>query len=89
MQSHCPAGVNKSNRQPHGHSKGSILAVFLMKHAQFFLWETNKSLACECLEATSPFKTVLKAQCYLGHEQIFWDQYAKLPITRCAEQEVN
>lgn len=40
------------------------------------------------IAATSPFKTVLKAQCYLGHGQLFWDQYAKLLII-CAEQEVS
>lgn len=91
VQSHHPAGVNKSNQQCHGHSKGSILAIFLTKHAQFFLWETNKDLPVKVLHvaATSPFKTLLEAQSYLGHRQKFWERYAKLPIIGCAEWEVT
>lgn len=32
---------------------------------------------------------LLEAQSYLGHRQKFWEQYAKLPITECAEWEVT
>lgn len=87
VQSHCPAGVNKSNQQCHGHSKGSILAVFLTKHTQFFLWETNRRLACEgssCCSCISfqnslrstkppwPQAKILGAVCKAANYRICW-----------------
>lgn len=87
VQSHCPADVNKSNQQPHGHSKGSIPAIFLTKRIQFFLWETNKSFACECslycsyisfqncLKSTMlpwTLATLLGSVCKATHYQMYW-----------------
>lgn len=63
MQSHSPAGIDESDQQGHGHSKSSILAIFLPKHTQFLLCEANKTLACEhsCVVTLSPFNMVLQA----------------------------
>lgn len=83
--SHSPAGVNESDQQRHGHSEGSVLAIFLPKHAQFLLCETNKTLACE--HSSVSFQHSLTSTILLWPRGNSWDQSPKLLVLNYAGQE--
>lgn len=71
-------------------ARAAFLRFSLRSTLSSFSGKQTEDLAVKVLHVapTPSFKTFLEEQSYLGHMQIFWEQYAMLPVRGCAEWEV-